>query len=149
MSIRAAKNEDIPAMQKIRNSVLENVLSNPDLVKDDDYAQMILHKGKIWVYEMDSVVLGFACVDLSENNVWALFVNPNFEKQGIGRSLHNCMLKWYFEQTQKTIWLSTEANSRAYGFYKKAGWRERGSYGKIEIKFEMSFDDWKRSINEL
>ncbi len=28
-------------------------------------------------------------------------------------------------------------------FYRKAGWTEVGIYGKGEIKFEMTYDDWK------
>ena len=43
---------------------------------------------------------------------------------------------------KKTIWLSTETNSRAELFYKKQGWKNVGFHGN-EIKFEMSFEDWK------
>ena len=52
------------------------------------------------------------------------------------------MLDEYFSKTKETIWLSTEANSRAEIIYKKQGWKNAGFHGN-EVKFEMSFEDWK------
>jgi hypothetical protein len=52
------------------------------------------------------------------------------------------MLNWYFLKTKETVWLSTAPNTRAEKFYRNAGWREVGVYGKGEIKFEMSYEDW-------
>lgn len=54
------------------------------------------------------------------------------------------MLNWYFSQTQKKVWLSTAPNTRAEVFYRKAGWKETGKYGKGEIKFEMKYDEWTK-----
>ena len=79
---------------------------------------------------------------LKENNIWALFLHPNYEKQGIGQMLHNTMLDWYFSKTQTTVWLGTAFNTRAEQFYRKAGWKEVGMHGEKEIKFEMTFDSW-------
>ena len=67
---------------------------------------------------------------------------PEFEGKGIGKKLHQLMLDEYFSKTKETIWLSTEANSRAEIFYKKQGWKNAGLHGN-EVKFEMSFEDWK------
>ena len=33
--------------------------------------------------------------DLSGANVYALFVEPGYERQGIGRNLHNTMMGWF------------------------------------------------------
>jgi hypothetical protein len=52
------------------------------------------------------------------------------------------MLDWYFQQTTHPVWLSTQPNSRAETFYRKAGWRGVGLHGANEIKFEMTHDDW-------
>ena len=52
------------------------------------------------------------------------------------------MLDWYFEQTKENVWLSTSPMTRAERFYRKAGWKEIGTHGKGEIKFEMTYDDW-------
>jgi hypothetical protein len=48
------------------------------------------------------------------------------------------MLNWYFDQNKQSVWLGTDAGTRAEMFYRKAGWRETGVHGKGEVKFEMT-----------
>lgn len=146
MIIREAKPEDIPDMQYVRNSVKENTLSDPNLITDEDCNDFIMKRGKGWICEIDSKIVGFSIVDLHENNIWALFLHPDFENKGIGRKLHNVMLNWYFSKTTKTVWLGTSSNTRAENFYRKSGWQEAGKHGKKEIKFEMTFEHWKNLI---
>jgi GNAT superfamily N-acetyltransferase len=143
MTFREANKADIKQIQRVRNSVTENTLSNPELVTDADCLEFITIRGKGWVCEMDNQIVGFSIVDLEENNIWALFVHPNFDKQGIGRQLHDLMLNWYFTQTSENVWLGTAPNTRAEIFYRKSGWSEIGTHGKGEIKFEMTFENWK------
>lgn len=142
MIIREARVEDISQIQVVRNSVNENTLSNPDLVTDKDCEKFITERGKGWVCEIDGKITGFSIVDLNDNNIWALFVDPDFEKKGIGKKLHDIMLDWYFTQTKESVWLGTSPNTRAEIFYRKSGWNEIGMHGKNEIKFEMTFDNW-------
>jgi len=144
---REAAIKDIPQMQVVRNAVKENVLSNPTLIKDEDYDEFMNKRGNGWVCEIDNVVVGFAIVDLQDKNIWALFVHPDFEKRGIGKQLHTLMMNWYFTQTNETVWLSTAPNSRAETFYKMNGWQVVGVYGRGEIKFEMSAKDWANGSN--
>ena len=127
----------------------ENTLSNPNLVTDQDCKTYLTERGKGWVCEIEQQIVGFAIADLTDNNIWALFINPNFEKKGIGQKLHKTMLDWYFSQTQQKVWLSTAFNTRAEHFYKKAGWTAVGPYGTNEIKFEMSFNDWEKNSKIL
>jgi len=143
MTFREAKPEDIKQIQIVRNAVTENALSNPALVTDADCLEFITNRGKGWVCEINKQIVGFSIADLKENNIWALFVHPNFDKRGIGRKLHDLMMNWYFEQTSRPVWLGTAPNTRAESFYRKAGWQEIGTHGKGEIKFEMTFDNWK------
>lgn len=143
MIFREAIIDDIKQMQIVRNAVKENVLSNPELIKDADYIPFITSKGKGWVCEIDEQIVGFAIVDIKEKNIWALFVHPNFEAKGIGKQLHKIMMDWYFTKTKETIWLSTEPKSRAEIFYRMNGWKEVGTYGKGEVKFEMSYENWE------
>ncbi len=147
MKIREALVTDIPEIQIIRHYVKENILSDPNLVSDADCVEYITNRGKGWVYEINNLMVGFAIADLQENNIWALFILPEYEKNGIGKKLHDTMLKWYFSQTDKTVWLSTSPNTRAEKFYRNAGWREVGIYGKGEIKFEMSSAEWNEVSN--
>jgi hypothetical protein len=54
------------------------------------------------------------------------------------------MLNWYFSQTNSIVWLSTSPKTRAEVFYTRSAWVEVGTHGKDEIKFEMTFDNWKK-----
>ncbi|HEY1047270.1 MAG TPA: GNAT family N-acetyltransferase [Bacteroidia bacterium] len=146
MSLREARIEDVQQIQFVRNSVKENTLSDPRLVTDEDCMEYITNRGKGWVFQVEGRVVGFSIVDLKANNIWALFVHPDFEKLGIGLQLHDVMLNWYFNQTQTAVWLGTSPNTRAEGFYKKHGWEEIGIHGKGEIKFEMTYNFWKFKI---
>lgn len=149
MLIRDAKIDDIKFMQIIRNSVKENILSDPNLVPEKDYIEFLFRSGKGWVCELENKIVGFAIVDLKENNIWALFVDPDFEKKSIGKQLHAVMLDWYFSQTKTTVWLGTAFNTRAEKFYRSAGWTEAGLHGSNEIKFEMTHNAWKNRILNL
>ena len=142
MIFREAKVDDIAQIQIVRHSVNENVLSDPGLVTDKDSEEFLTIRGKGWVCEIDKQIVGFAIVDLVDNNIWALFLRPEFEKQGIGKRLHNIMLDWYFSQKKDKVWLGTNPNTRAESFYRKSGWTEAGTHGKGEVKFEMTYTDW-------
>ena len=143
MIIREAINDDISRMQIVRNSVKENILSNPALVTDEHCKDYISNRGKGWVCEVNGTITGFAIADLVDNNIWALFIHPNYERKGIGRKLHNEMMNWYFAQQKEFVWLSTEPYSRAADFYAKAGWKQTGTTKSGEIKFEMTAAEWK------
>ncbi len=148
MIYREADIKDIAQIQFVRNAVKENVLSDPALVPDNDVEEYMTKRGKGWVCEVAGNVVGFSIVDLVQNNVWALFIHPDFEAKGIGKKLHQLMMDWYFLQTREKIWLGTDPNSRAYEFYKMQGWKEVGKHGKIEVKFEMDFRTWCDSGNK-
>ena len=139
--IREALTADIPGMSDVRMSVKENVLNNPDLVKEQDYIEYVTEYGKGWVAKSNGQITGFAIVSIKHNNIWALFIHPDFERQGIGKKLHDVMLDWYFSRTKEAVWLSTSPGTRAEAFYKNAGWENVGMYGN-EVKFEMEFNKW-------
>jgi GNAT superfamily N-acetyltransferase len=142
MKIREAEIKDIAGIQVVRNLVKENRLSNPTLVPDRDVEDYMTRRGKGWICEIDDEVVGFAIADLIDNNIWALFIHPDFERRGVGKKLHDVMLNWYFSQTNKAVWLGTAPGTRAELFYRKAGWKETGLHGKGEIKFELTKEEW-------
>lgn len=146
MIFRQALTADIPQIQKVRNAVKENMLSDPALVPDSDVEDYITRRGRGWVCEMNGTIAGFSIVSVIDRNVWALFTDPSFESLGIGKKLHEDMMDWYFSQTEEPIWLSTSPGTRAESFYRRAGWTETGVYGKGEIKFEMTAEQWRGRV---
>lgn len=142
MIYREAQLVDIPQIQIVRHAVKENTLSDPALVTDQDCATYLTVRGKGWVCEIDSRIVGFSIADLQDNNIWALFVHPEFEGRGIGRQLHDTMLDWYFSQTKEKVWLGTASGTRAAQFYRLTGWTEAGTHGKGETRFEMTYENW-------
>ena len=136
MILREATIDDIDNYMLVRMAVKENILSNPSLVTKEDNIDYLTKYGKGWVCEIENKIVGFSIVGLTQRNVWALFVHPEFEGKGIGKKLHDIMINWYFKQTKEKIWLGTEQNTKAEAFYKKNGWTSVGVNGTDEIKFD-------------
>ena len=143
MTFRQATKEDIEQMHKVRIAVKENTLPDPGLITPEDYEEFMFLRGKGWICQEDEKIVGFAIVDLRENNVWALFIQPGYEGRGIGKKLHDEMMDWYFSKTANPIWLGTAPNTRAERFYETAGWKKTGTRPNGEIKFEMSKEIWE------
>jgi GNAT superfamily N-acetyltransferase len=137
MLIRLAQLDDIGGMHRVRLGVLENVLHDHSLVTLDDYRLMLETRGRGWVYERDGQIRAFGVADQAARNIWALFVAPGFENQGIGRTLLSTMVDWLCKQGGEPIWLTTEPHTRAERFYRTAGWREAGITSTGEIRFEL------------
>jgi GNAT superfamily N-acetyltransferase len=144
MVFREATITDIPQIQIVRNAVKENTLSDPALVSNADCKEFMTVRGKGWVCEVEQQIVGFAIADLQDDNIWALFLLPEYEHKGIGQALQKMMLDWYFAQGKEKVWLGTAFNTRAENFYRKSGWKEIGTNGPKEIKFEMTRTDWEK-----
>lgn len=142
MRIAVASEADIPQMHRIRMSVRENQLTNPALVQEHHYREMLGQHGRGWVVKHAGRTVGFAVADLTRANVWALFVDPEFEGRGAGRGLHDTMMDWFFESGAEHVWLGTDRGTRAERFYQSAGWRYAGSEPNGEVRYEMSREHW-------
>lgn len=144
LAFRIAQVEDIPGIQVVRHAVKENRLSNPALVPDADVEDYITRRGRGWVCVDGGTIVAFAIISVMDKNVWALFVDPAFENKGIGGRLHLEMMNWYFEETDKKIWLSTAPGTRAEEFYRRKGWVQKGFTSSGEVFFEMESGEWYR-----
>ncbi len=144
MIFREARTSDIPVLMTVRYAVRENQLNTPGLVTEADCEHFLTVRGKGWVCEVEGQVVGFAIADLQGNNIWALFIHPDFAEKGVGKELHRRMMDWYFQQTSETVWLGTAPQTRAEVFYEKQGWRKVGTVNKGEVKFEMALQDWEQ-----
>lgn len=141
MPLRPATVHDIDAMHAVRLAVRENTLSDENRVRPEHYRAMLQQSGRGWVHEESDKVVAFGIADHAHRNIWALFVAPGFEGQGIGSELLAVMVTWLFEQSREPVWLTTGRNTRAEHFYSAAGWRAVGSAADGEIRFELSTAD--------
>jgi GNAT superfamily N-acetyltransferase len=96
MRIRVATEADIPEMGRVRMSVQENRHVSLDSLQAGETERMLGGDGCGWVGEDDGRIVGFAIADISGANVYALFFEPDFERRGIGRLLHDAMMNWFF-----------------------------------------------------
>lgn len=135
--VRAARLADAPGMHAIRLAVRENRLSDPARVSEASYARYMTGGGLAWVAEEADRMLGFAIVDLVAGSVWALFVDPAAQGQGIGRRLLDTLLVGS-ATCLNTLWLTTSAGTRAEHFYESAGWLRAGTLPNGEVRFERS-----------
>lgn len=147
MNYREARTSDIQQLQLVRQSVRQNVLSDPLLVTEYDYLRYLTIDGKGWVCETANKIVGFAIIDVKHSNVWALFVKPEFEGKHIGKTLHDLMLQWYFKKYHETLWLSTAPATRAEEFYTLQGWKATGKTATGEIRFELTPAAWKDRLS--
>ncbi|NEQ26403.1 MAG: GNAT family N-acetyltransferase [Microcoleus sp. SIO2G3] len=129
MQIRVAQVEDIETLFEIRTSVRENRQSRVELaqlgVTPRSIAHLLQTHSRAWIAETGDRAIGFALANAAEKTVFALFVLPEFEGRGTGRSLLQQAETWLWSHPNiEEIWLSTTNNPalRAYGFYRHLGW---------------------------
>jgi len=125
--IRPATRSDIPRIFEIRNSVGENRLSDPSAVTEADAVRFI-DDGALWVWqEASGPVTGFSASDRRDGSIWALFVAPGHEGNGIGRALlkHACDALRAAGHTTAT--LTTAPGTRAERHYRGDGWSATGT----------------------
>lgn len=122
---RRAVLADIPAMSDIRLSVTENVLSDPARVTIAMYEDYLEADGRGWVAEVDGVIAAFCYAARADGTIWALFVRPGQEGQGLAKRLLALAVEWIFELGHAAARLDTSAHTRADRFYAMQGWRRR------------------------
>jgi len=139
--IRKAKISDVPIMNHLRLQVRENMLSDPGLVTEQMTREAITRLGRGWVFEENGSILGFSIALDESRSVWALFVLPAHEGQGIGHQLLEAAVSWLWTRGSQRIWLSTDPGTRAESFYRDRGWLESGICENGEIRFELAAPD--------
>jgi len=132
---RRATRSDIPGMHIVRLAVRENRLTT-SAVTEEHYIPAIESTGRGWVIEDHGEVIAFAIGNSETGNIWALFVHPNHEGKGYGRSLQDVMVSWLFEQGLTRLHLDTELGTRAQRFYEASGWTCVGHDADGEALYE-------------
>lgn len=138
-TIRIADEADIPSIFAVRTSVRENHISLERLaemgITRHTIAEALRAEPCIWVAEVDAAVVGFSMADKAEACVFALFMHPDWEGQGIG-SLLMAPAESYLFETHPLIWLGTDSSTRAAGFYEKRGWIRTHVMPSGDTRFE-------------
>jgi GNAT superfamily N-acetyltransferase len=135
--LRRATHADIPAMSRIRLAVTENVLRDPTRITVAMYEDYLERSGRGWVAETDGEIVGFSYADHANASIWALFIQPGREGQGLGKALLAQATDWLFGQGHECIRLTTGAGTRADRFYAAQGWR-REPVGASEIAYTLA-----------
>lgn len=120
---REAAYNDIPHMTRIRLAVTENVLRDPTRITPQMYADFLEKHGRGWVALVDDEIVAFSYANKIDGSIWALFVDPRFEGQGLGKELLARASGWLFSLGFRRVTLSTGARTRAAQFYTRLGWR--------------------------
>ncbi len=136
MNPRRATRNDISGMHIVRLAVRENRLTS-SAVTEEHYISAIESTGRGWVIEEQGEVIAFAIGNSVTGNIWALFVHPNHEGKGYGRSLQDVMVSWLFKQGLTRLHLDTEPGTRAQRFYEATGWTFVGHNANGEALYEQ------------
>ncbi len=115
----------------IRTSVLENAATAGQLsaggVTSDAVVEAITTNGKGWIAEINGRPVGFSIADRRDGSIFALYVLPQCEGQGLGTELLSAAVEWLSQEGLQDIWLAVGAGTRAHRFYLRRGWRPTGS----------------------
>lgn len=130
---REAAYHDIPHMSRIRLAVTENVLRDPTRITPQMYADFLEKDGRGWVALVDGEIVAFSYANKIDGSIWALFVDPRFEGQRLGKQLLSLATAWLFSLGVTQVTLSTGTRTRAAQFYKRLGWRLASSDGDDAI----------------
>lgn len=120
---REAAYNDLPHMSRIRLAVTENVLRDPARITPQMYADFLEKDGRGWVALVDGEIAAFSYANRIDGSIWALFVDPRFEGQGLGKQLLALATDWLFSLGFTRVTLSTGTHTRAAQFYTRRGWR--------------------------
>jgi len=133
LEFRQMAPEDLPATFSVRLSTVENAISMERLEREyaitpESVADAMTRDVKGWVCEDSGTVVGFAMGNRSNAEVLVVAVHPEYEGNGIGKSVLARVRDWLFSEGHQAIWLLTtpDPSLRAYGFYAALGWQCTG-----------------------
>ncbi|AFY40070.1 GCN5-related N-acetyltransferase [[Leptolyngbya] sp. PCC 7376] len=152
LTIRIAQKDDVETLFEIRTSVTENYQSREEIaelgITPESVAEMLATDCCAWIVEIEGQPIGFSIASATEKTIFGLFVRPDFEGRGVGRTLMQTTENWFWSKGIDEIWLLTgnEPSFRAYGFYEHLNWIPVGVESDGDFAGEMKFIK-KRSNN--
>jgi GNAT superfamily N-acetyltransferase len=138
---REASPSDMPGISRVRTSVTENLMTRDQLerrgITEASVAASFLVDSRGWVAEHDGQIVGFSIADRKSHSIFALFVLPAFEGQGIGSRLFDLATQWLWANGSDRIWLTTAQGTRAARFYERRGWIANGRGQHGDVRYEQ------------
>ena len=138
---REATAADMPGISHVRTSVTENALTHEQLaargVTNESVAASFLKGSKGWVAVHGGRIVGFSIGDRTSGSIFALFVLPGQERQGIGARLLELAVSWLWQNGAQHLWLTTDPRSKAARFYQRRGWVATGRSERGDMRYEL------------
>lgn len=136
---RLALATDIESIFEVRTSVKENHLSREEMeqmgITESVITDMIEKSRCAWVAVDGEKVIGFSMILPAEGSLFSVFVLPEHEGRGVGRSLVEIAEQELFTH-HEVVWLETDKNSRAAKFYMRLGWVKKEDVSESDIRLE-------------
>jgi ribosomal protein S18 acetylase RimI-like enzyme len=98
------------------------------------YIDYLETAGQGWVAEVDGEVAAFSYADKQDGSIWALFVSPRYEGQGMAKRLLALATDYLFDLGHDSIRLSTGPDTRADRFYAAQGWTREVPGGALDAR---------------
>ena len=134
--LRAATRADLPRIHEVRHGTVENRLTNPELVTNEEVAWYLDH-AIFLVSEDEEAVQGFTCVNHQTGYVWALFVIEEAQGRRHGSSLLDASMQRLRQAGHRQAFLSTGRGTKAEAFYLAKGWQPMGTNLQGEVVFRL------------
>ena len=139
---REATAADMPGISTVRLSVKENAAVPESLARrgitNESVAASFAGASKGWVAEQDGEIIAFSIADRRSRSIFALFVMPGHEGRGLGTRLLKCAEEWLWDDGAERLWLTTDPESRAAGYYERRGWIIAGALPNGERRYELA-----------
>lgn len=140
--VREATAADLPGISRVRTSVRENLLTVEQLrergITNESVAASFLVDSKGWgVAECEGEIVAFAIADRTSQSIFALFVLPDWEGQGLGSRLLDMAVDWLGANGATAVWLTTGPDTKAAGFYERRGWVPAGREQHGDRRYEL------------
>ncbi|MGH8055530.1 MAG: GNAT family N-acetyltransferase [Stenotrophomonas sp.] len=142
-NVRLAVAADVEALFDIRTSVTQNHLSREQMaqmgIDAESLAAAVSAAPCAWLAEVDGQPVAFSMIDLDDACLFAVFVRPAFEGQGLGTAVLQPAEAALFARHAR-IWLSTDGREpvRANGFYRRHGWVPVAALDDGDVRYEKA-----------
>lgn len=138
LTYRPINQSDIDALYEVRMSVLENQIADQSMIPRELVVEVLNDGGSYACLHQEHIV-GFSMATAS-GSIFALFVRPEYEGKGIGKTLLNMMLDYLKTKGVSKATLTTQPKSRADQFYQLQGWirGEINTEGDVEFHYDLN-----------